>query len=274
MKSAAFDYLAPKSLSEALTALAGNDATAIAGGQSLVPMLNLRVAAPNLVVDLSGLDELKGVSAGPEALHIGALVTHAEIEDGRVPDLFDGLLPRVAAGISYRAVRNYGTIGGSVTLADPAADWPVCLLALGAFVRIAGRGVTRREPIDKFLRGQYETSLRRDEIVVGFDVPNPTVKPRWGLRKVTRKSGAFAISLAVAVDRGVKRGAAIALGAAASRARLLEATAAAVTSGESEPRKLSEAIMRDLAVHAPDLDAYGVRLHCSTVLYAIAELQR
>ena len=141
MKSSPFEYVRPKTVAEASTLLAqdGVDTAAIAGGQSLVPMLNLRVAQIDLLVDLSRLEELKVVAKHRTRLQIGALTTHAAIEDGKIPDRFGGLMRRVAGTISYRAVRNHGTIGGSVALADPAADWPGCLIALGASVRIAGR---------------------------------------------------------------------------------------------------------------------------------------
>jgi len=149
MKSAPFDYVRPKTVAEASALLAQDGITtaAIAGGQSLIPMLNLRAAQADLLVDLSRLDELKAVSETPQSLQIGALTTHATIEDGKIPDRFDGLMRRVAGTISYRAVRNHGTVGGSVALADPAADWPGCLIALGATVRIAGRNGTRQQPV-------------------------------------------------------------------------------------------------------------------------------
>ena len=166
MKSAPFDYVRPKTVAEASALLAQDGITtaAIAGGQSLIPMLNLRAAQADLLVDLSRLDELKAVSETPQSLQIGALTTHAAIEDGKIPDRFDGLMRRVAGTISYRAVRNHGTIGGSVALADPAADWPGCLIALGATVRIAGRNGTRQQPVADFVQGLYATSLasRRD----------------------------------------------------------------------------------------------------------------
>src|ERR1700722_9880353 len=140
MKSAAFEYVAPRSVAEAVAALSADNKTtaAIAGGQSLVPMMSLRVAMPDLLVNLSGLHELREISESSAGIRIGALVTHADVEDGKTPDVFGGLMRKVASGISYRAVRNYGTLGGSIALADPAADWPVCLMALGAVVQIAG----------------------------------------------------------------------------------------------------------------------------------------
>src|SRR5947207_15475113 len=138
-----------------------------------MPMLGLRVALIDLLVDISRLDDLKIVAETPDSLWLGALTTHAAIEDGKVPDIFSGLMRRVAGQISYRAVRNHGTIGGSVALADPAADWPACLLALDAMVNIGGCNGTRRLPMDEFIQGAYATALASGEIVLGFDIPRP-----------------------------------------------------------------------------------------------------
>ncbi len=194
MKAAKFDYVVAKTVAEAAAALAGEgrSTAAIAGGQSLLPMLNLRLARPDVLVDIAGIEELKAAASSASTIRIGALTTHAEIEDGKIFDRFGGLLQTIASGISYRSIRNYGTIGGSIALADPAADWPVCLIALAADVRIADGGVTRLEPVRDFIRGQYATSLRSNEIIVGFDLPHPGAGLRWGLHKVARKSGAFA----------------------------------------------------------------------------------
>src|SRR6476660_4912620 len=170
MKAAAFDYAIPKSVAEA-TALLGSDGAAtaaIAGGQSLLPLLNLPVALTDLVIDLARLEELKEIAATQTNIRIGALTTHAAIEDGKLPEAFGGLMQKVASKISYRAVRNHGTIGGSVALADPAADWPGCLMALGAHVRISGLKGSRSQPVSEFVQGQYSTSLNSDEIILGF----------------------------------------------------------------------------------------------------------
>jgi carbon-monoxide dehydrogenase medium subunit len=161
MKAAPFDYVRPATLEAACAALAedGVATAAIAGGQSLLPMLSLRVAIVDRLVDIGRLEELKEVTLTPDVLRIGALITHAAIEDGNIPDVTNGLMRRVAGGISYRAIRHHGTIGGSVALADPAADWPGCLMALGATVRIAGLCGERSEPVADFIKGQYATSL-------------------------------------------------------------------------------------------------------------------
>src|SRR5579862_2850801 len=143
MKPAPFAYQRPANLGEATAALSGDDpdVKAIAGGQSLGPMMNLRLARPSRLVDISRLPELRAVSDGRDAAAIGAAVTHAEIEDGDAPDPLHGFLRHVAGGIAYRAVRNRGTIGGSLAHADPSADWLSALMAADARV-VAARAVS------------------------------------------------------------------------------------------------------------------------------------
>src|SRR5262245_52619255 len=171
MKSAAFEYIRPRSLADAIWLLAQargdqpSDAQVMAGGQSLVAMMNLRVASPDLVIDIGRLDELRAVSETPEHVSLGACVTHAAIEDGRVPDPTRGLLPSVAANLAYRAVRTRGTIGGSLALSDPAADWLTVLAALDAQVVLRGPGGQRSVNATQFTVGVYETVRARDEIV-------------------------------------------------------------------------------------------------------------
>jgi aerobic carbon-monoxide dehydrogenase medium subunit len=274
MKPAVFDYVVPKTVPEAAAALAADASSlVIAGGQSLLPMLSLRVAIPDLLIDISGLKDLKESGKSATAIRLGALTTHADAEDGNIPDSFNGLLRKVASGISYRAVRNYGTMGGSIALADPAADWPVCLLALGADVRVATRAGIRSQPVGDLIRGQYTTSLAKDEIILGFDVAPPDARLRWGYFKVARKSGAYANSIAVAVQRGGDGPVSVALGAAAERAFLLPAVADQVRSGETSGEVLRIAILKDLAIQAPEADPYLKRLHISTVLRALQELR-
>jgi carbon-monoxide dehydrogenase medium subunit len=274
MKAAPFDYVAARTVSEASAALASDGATAIAGGQSLLPMLNLRVALPDLLVDLGGLEELKESSVSLDAVRIGALTTHAAIEDGLFADAFGGFIRKVASTISYRAVRNHGTIGGSVALADPAADWPGCLLALAATVRIAGAKGPRSEPIGSFVQGQYQTSLAPGEVIVGFDVPRPSAPLRWGFFKVARKSGAFADSIAFAVSHGAGGPVAVVLAAAAPRPHLLPTVAETLGAGQASDAALRAAIAADIAALVPQDDGYRMRLHTSTVLRAVQEMQR
>jgi carbon-monoxide dehydrogenase medium subunit len=236
-------------------------------------MLNLRVALPDLLVDIGRLQELKDVAATSTNIRIGALTTHAAIEDGKLPEAFGGLMQKVAAKISYRAVRNYGTIGGSVALADPAADWPGCLMALGAHVRISGLKGTRSQPINEFVLGQYSTSLACDEIILGFDIPRPDPAMRWGFFKMVRKSGAFADSIAFAVAHGRGGPASVVLAAAADRPCLLPRVAERIEAGDRSDDALQRAIADDVAALVPKDDAYLMRLHTSTVLRAVREAQ-
>jgi carbon-monoxide dehydrogenase medium subunit len=273
MKPAPFDYVRPKSVAEASAALAqeGVAASAIAGGQSLVPMLSLRVALIDLLVDISRLEELKAVSESAGVLALGALTTHAAIEDGKIPDLFNGLLRRVAGQISYRAVRNYGTIGGSVAFADPTADWPPCLMALGARVRIGGPKGARSEPAGEFVRGAYSTSLCAGEIILGFDIPRPGAPLRWGFAKVARKSGAFAESIALVTVHGEE--AIVVLAGASLHARALPAASKQIVASNGSEEALRAAIAGDLDAMASTADAYQRRLHTATILKAVREVR-
>lgn len=273
MKAAPFEYLRPKSVAEASVALARKGVTtaAIAGGQSLLPMLNLRVAPIDLLVDLSRLEDLKALAETPDSVWIGALTTHAAIEDGKAPDVFAGLMRRVAGQISYRAVRNHGTIGGSIALADPAADWPSCLVALEATLRIAGRSGVRVEYVEDFVRGPYETSLVNGDIIMGFDIPSPIAPLRWGFAKVARKSGAFANSIAIATMQGSDGPVSVVLGAAGPRPYRLLAVEKELRNGSEE--QLREAIAADVVLNVPEADAYQRRMHAATLLRAVREMK-
>jgi aerobic carbon-monoxide dehydrogenase medium subunit len=201
MKPADFAYVRPGSLEEALRLLADNAGRGrlLAGGQSLGPMLNLRLATPELVIDVGRLPELQRVETTNDGLVIGAGVCHADFEDGRVPDVARGLLQRVAAGIAYRAIRNRGTIGGSLAHADPAADWPPVMIALGAQLNIASTRSRRRIAAADLATGVLATVLEPDEMIEAIEIPKITNELRWGHYKIAAKHGDFAESLAVAV---------------------------------------------------------------------------
>jgi aerobic carbon-monoxide dehydrogenase medium subunit len=275
MKPAPFEYIRPKSVAEASVALGRRGATtaAIAGGQSLVPMLSLRVASVDLLVDISRLDDLKAVTETPDSLWVGALTTHAMIEDGKIPDLFSGLMRRVAGQISYRAVRNHGTVGGSVALADPAADWPACLIALEATVRVVGRNGVRVERVADFIQDQYATTLIPGDIIMGFDIPAPKSPFRWGFAKVARKSGAFANSIAIVTSQGKDGPVSAVLGAAGPRPLPLPATAKELQAASTSEPQMRAAIAFDLGAQFADLDAYQIRMHTATILRAARDMR-
>ncbi|HTC07388.1 MAG TPA: FAD binding domain-containing protein [Acetobacteraceae bacterium] len=203
MKAAAFELVRPADLAEASALLVRPGARAMAGGQSLGPMLNLRVAQPELIVPITHLPELREIVATESVVTIGACVTHATIADGDVPDIGLNILARVAEGIAYRAVRTRGTIGGSLCHADPAADWVTVLTALGASVLTSTR---RTLALGDFVTGTFRVTLQPGELLRAVRIPRLSGMARWGYVKACRKPGEFAHAMAaVLVDRGVIR---------------------------------------------------------------------
>jgi carbon-monoxide dehydrogenase medium subunit len=210
MKPVAFEYERPRELSAALDLLssAAGAGKVMAGAQSLGPMLNLRLAQPRLVVDVRRIAELHEVRETSEEVFLGSCVTHAAIEDGKAPDPTRGLMREVAANIAYRAVRNRGTIGGSLCHADPSADWPNVLPLLSAVAIVASPGHRREVPVERFMTGAFSTVLEENEILVGLRIPRLAEGARWGHYKFCRKPGEFAEAMgAVLIDeaRGVRR---------------------------------------------------------------------
>jgi carbon-monoxide dehydrogenase medium subunit len=198
MKAAPFAYERPSTLkaATALMAETNGGAKIMAGGQSLGPMLNLRLVQPELIIDITGLSELKQADRDGDELVIGACVTHGDIEDGRVPDVTRQAMRRVAGGIAYRAVRNRGTIGGSLSHADPAADWVSALPALGAKVRLRGPSGHRDIAVEDFMTGALETALQAGELLESVRVPAMRTSARWAYVKACRKPGEFAHAIA------------------------------------------------------------------------------
>ncbi len=193
MKPVAFEYERPRTIDAALEHLAtAPNAKILAGGQTLGPMLNLRLVQPDLLIDITRIPELVSVSDEGDALKIGACVTHASIEDARVEDHANGYLRRVASGIAYRAVRTRGTLGGSLSHADPAADWLSALLVLKAELEITGLHGSRRVGLKKFVRGAMETDLSPEELLIAVHVPRSEKTARHGYYKICRKTGEFA----------------------------------------------------------------------------------
>lgn len=200
MKPVAFDYVRPATVREAISILGENpEAKVLAGGQTLGPMLNLRLAQPAVLIDITRIPELTRIDETGDTLTLGACITHASIEDGRVPDAGHNVLARVARGIAYRAVRSRGTIGGSLAHADPAADWLSLLTALDASVLVQGAGGARTVPLTAFVTGPMMTGLAADELVVAVRIPKLGRAGRVGYKKICRKTGDFADAIGVAV---------------------------------------------------------------------------
>jgi carbon-monoxide dehydrogenase medium subunit len=198
MKPVAFDYERPVKLDDATKLLAeeGIFSKAIAGSQSLGPMLNLRLAQPDLLVDITAISELREYSESRDHLDIGACITHADIEDGRLPDTSKGLLRHVAGQIAYRAVRNRGTVGGSIAHADPAADWISVFSLLGAEAAVWTHRGGRNVAVEDLILSSFTTVLRSDELIRAIRVPKLSGRAGWGYCKFNRKVGEFAHAIA------------------------------------------------------------------------------
>jgi len=195
LKAAAFDYVKPRSLDQVISLLQehGDDARLLAGGQSLLASLNMRLSEPRLLVDITGLDALRGISVQGGMLRIGALATHTEIEGSPLIAQAAPLLAAAAPHIAHRAIRNAGTWGGSIAHADPAAEWPACLLALGGTVVARGPKGERRIAADDFFQGLYATALEADEVLVAAEIPLATAENWFAFDELARRRGDYAI---------------------------------------------------------------------------------
>lgn len=268
MKAAAFDYVRPRDVAEAVAALAAPGAKLLAGGQSLGPMLDLRLARPKVLVDIARLDALRRIDDAGDTWRIGGAVTHAALEDA--PALKGTMLGVVAAGVAYRAVRTRGTLGGSLVHADPAADWPLAIAALDGQLIVRGRAGERRLAADTFMQAAFTTTLGEDEIVEAVLVPKLSRAARFGYFKFCRKTGEFAEASAAVVldpDRKVAR---LFVGALTGAPQPLPSLARTLAeSGGAACTR--EAIGAALAAAAPGLDAVDRRMHAAAVLRAIQQ---
>jgi len=273
MKAAAVDYVRPHSLPAAIATLARSrgEARVIAGGQSLMAMMNLRLATPGLLIDIARLPELAAVADDADAVTLGACVTHAAIEDGRVADPSRGLMPRVAATLAYRAIRTRGTIGGSLALSDPAAEWPAVLMALDAEAMISGPNGGRSLKCTEFITGIFETRLAPDEIIERVRIPKLSAEARWGYLKLSRKSGEFASALAVVIADRCRGHCRVVLGAANGAPLVLDDTSRLVFEGARG--EIRGAVAADLD-RATDrhFDEFQRNLHAVAALRAVQQV--
>ena len=195
MKAPDFVYHRPESVQDALALLAQDpDAAPLAGGQSLMPMMNFRLARPEALVDLNGIASLSGVSREGDTVRIGAMTRYAELEASALVQKHLPLIAMALPHIAHDAIRNRGTIGGSVALADPAAEMPALLLALNAVVRVTGPGGERQIAADEFFKGMYETDLRAGELVTAIDFPLARPSDRFGFIELARRHGDYAMA--------------------------------------------------------------------------------
>jgi carbon-monoxide dehydrogenase medium subunit len=207
MKAPAFDYARPDTLAEvfALMGEHGDDARLLAGGQTLLATLNMRLSEPALLIDINRIHALKGIEVHEGVLRIGALATHRQIEESALVAQCAPLLAMAAPHIAHRAIRNRGTFGGSIAYADPAAEWPVCLVALEGFVVVRGVDGTRRIAARDFFVDLYTTDLRPGELITACELPVAEDADVFAFDELARRHGDYAIvGLAIAARRAAE----------------------------------------------------------------------
>lgn len=193
MKAPAFAYAKPASLQEAFDLLSRPNAKVLAGGQSLIPTLNMRLSAPDLLVDITGLSDLAGISLKGSSLRIGALVTHAQLEKSEEIRKHVPLLAQAVPHVAHAAIRNRGTLGGSLALADPAAEYPAVALALEAVFEIRNKTSERRVEASKFFKGLFETDLKPGELLTAVEFPIAKPSDKSVFLELARRHGDYAI---------------------------------------------------------------------------------
>ncbi len=195
MKAPAFDYVKPRLLADVFPLLQtyGDEARLLAGGQTLLATLNMRLSEPSVLIDLSAIAELRGITLVGSMLRIGAMVTHSEIEVSALVAQHAPLLPLAAPHIAHRAIRNLGTLGGSIAYADPAAEWPTCLLALDGVVIAKSATGERRIRSDDFIVDLYTTALLPGEIIIACEFPAASAGHWCDFDELSRRHGDYAI---------------------------------------------------------------------------------
>lgn len=195
MKAPDFDYVKPDSLDQVHSLLEeyGDDARILAGGQSLLSTLNLRLSEPRLLIDISGLAQLRGITLAGDTIRIGALTRHSEIEVSPLVAKHVPLMAMAAPHIGHQAIRNRGTLGGSIAHADPSAEWPACMVALDASIVLLGKKGERRVKAGEFFRDLYSTAMAPGEIVMACELQPASAAMRYAFDELARRRGDFAI---------------------------------------------------------------------------------
>jgi aerobic carbon-monoxide dehydrogenase medium subunit len=267
MKSAAFDYAEATSVAHALALMAahGEGARLIAGGQSLLPAMNLRMAAPDILIDIGGLPELHGITETGGGLRIGAGTRHAEILASPLIAKRCPMLAEAMHFVAHPAIRNRGTLGGNLAHADPASEMPAVMLALDATMIAVSPSGERRIAAEDFFLGIYETALEPGEILVAIEIPVPRPGQQVGFAELARRHGDYALAGLAACLRlgadGAIEAARLGFFGVGDRAMLAKTAAASLTGRPITPETL--AIAR--AALADDLDPPG-DLHASAAL--------
>jgi aerobic carbon-monoxide dehydrogenase medium subunit len=260
LKAPPFAYAKAKSLAEAFDLIERPGAKILAGGQSLIPSLNMRLASPELLVDITGLRELAVIDVRPTGLRVGALATHSQIETSEAVARHVPLLAEAVKHVAHPAIRNRGTLGGSLALADPAAEYPACALALNATIVLVHRRGERRVSAGNFFKALFETDIRPGELLAAVEFPKVE---RSVFLELARRQGDYAIvGLAGVADASGRRIAFFGAGATP----ILAVNAARENSLEGAQRALG----KDLNPPADLYHSSATKLHLAKVLLSRA----
>lgn len=275
MKAAAFAYARAKSVDDALQLLAahGDRAKVLSGGQSLMPAMNLRLISPELIVDIAGITELRGIVVRGDILHIGALTRHVDIQRSAEIAAHVPLLAQAIAHVAHPAIRNRGTIGGSLAHADPAAELPACMLALDATVVVLGVGGERRIAAVDFFRGIFQTAMSAQDLLVAVELPLAKKGCVHFFHEFARRHGDYAIAGLAAhaeIEDSVFRNLRLALFAVGDRP-VLAKSASRLVNVAVTPKLVSEvsgALGDELAPQDDQQASGAMRRHLARVLFA------
>ncbi len=274
MKPPPFAYARPSTVEEVCALLAehGEDARLLAGGQSLMATLNMRLSAPELLIDINRIDELAGIALDGEVLRIGAMTRHVEVETSPEVAEHAPLIAQAMPHIAHAAIRNRGTFGGSIAFADPAAELPACAVALGARFELRSASGTRMVEADDFFQGLYETALAPGDLLTAIEIPVIAPGYRSAFMELARRHGDYAM-VGIAVHARLADGAIgdprLVYLAAGERPVVARVAAAAIDGkapSEATFDAAAEALDQDLDPPA-DLNADpATRLHLARVL--------
>lgn len=274
MKAPPFAYRRAENLSAACALLDthGGNARILAGGQSLIPTLNLRLSQPELLIDISQIAEMRGIRVAASEIVIGALTRHVDIERSTDLARLCPTLVEAARHIAHPAIRNRGTIGGSVALADPAAEWPAATLAFNMSLTLASSKGERTLAATDFFKGLYETALEAGEVLKSLQVPLPAAGARSAFGELTRRSGDYAIAGAfvnASVSAGKLSGVRIAFFGVATQPILATGAMKALEGSTGDTAALAAAracLEADLDPIADLYNSRATKLHLSGVL--------
>jgi carbon-monoxide dehydrogenase medium subunit len=251
LKAAAFAYAKPASLPAAFELLENPEAKVLAGGQSLIPSLNMRLSSPELLVDITGLPGLSEIKVLNDVVRVGALVTHFRLEQAPEIKKYVPLLAQAVPHVAHAAIRNRGTIGGSMALADPAAEYPACAVALEAVFILKSKTAERRVKAEQFFKGLFDTDLKPGELLVAVEFPVAKISDKSVFLELARRHGDYAI---------------IGLAAHNSRFVFLGAGSTPVLIQADSMEKAKAALAKSLKPSADLYNSAATKLHLAGVL--------